>query len=176
MVNQTITVLGVAALFAGCTLLMRPGTAEATMLTPHAPAAMQIENENLIEVQRRGESRRFDRRRDGRQFRGPRHDGRADQRWRARPERHVRRWEPGRHGPRYRARRPGFQHFHLGFWYAVPWWLHAPHVYAHRHPYYGLSAAHIEWCVYRYRSYRISDNSFQPYHGPRRQCISPYGP
>ncbi|MGV3652562.1 MAG: BA14K family protein, partial [Devosia sp.] len=26
----------------------------------------------------------------------------------------------------------------------------------------------------RYRSYRASDNTFQPYNGPRQQCVSPY--
>jgi len=32
----------------------------------------------------------------------------------------------------------------------------------------------VRWCDNRYRSYRASDNSFQPYNGPRRQCRSPY--
>lgn len=35
--------------------------------------------------------------------------------------------------------------------------------------------AHAEWCFSQYRSYRASDNTFQPYNGPRRQCVSPYG-
>ncbi|WP_084032840.1 BA14K family protein [Chelativorans sp. J32] len=39
---------------------------------------------------------------------------------------------------------------------------------------YGLPAAHVNWCYARYRSYRASDNSFQPYNGPRRACVSPY--
>jgi hypothetical protein len=39
---------------------------------------------------------------------------------------------------------------------------------------YHYSPAHVEWCFARYRSYRASDNTFQPYHGPRRQCRSPY--
>ncbi|TIM82747.1 MAG: BA14K family protein, partial [Mesorhizobium sp.] len=34
--------------------------------------------------------------------------------------------------------------------------------------------AHVEWCYSRYRSYRAYDNTFKPYYGPRRQCISPY--
>ena len=34
--------------------------------------------------------------------------------------------------------------------------------------------AHVQWCYDRYRSYRASDNTFQPYHGPRQQCHSPY--
>ena len=37
-----------------------------------------------------------------------------------------------------------------------------------------LSSRHVAWCEDRYRSYRVSDNSFQPYNGPRRECISPY--
>lgn len=35
--------------------------------------------------------------------------------------------------------------------------------------------AHAEWCYNSYRSYRASDNTFQPFNGPRRQCVSPYG-
>jgi hypothetical protein len=38
----------------------------------------------------------------------------------------------------------------------------------------GGSDAHVAWCYQRYRSYRASDNSFQPYNGPRRECYSPY--
>lgn len=29
---------------------------------------------------------------------------------------------------------------------------------------------HISYCYARYRSYRASDNTYQPYSGPRRQC------
>lgn len=36
------------------------------------------------------------------------------------------------------------------------------------------SRAHVEWCQDRYRSYRESDNSFQPHNGPRQKCVSPY--
>jgi len=35
-------------------------------------------------------------------------------------------------------------------------------------------SAHVQWCYNRYRSYRASDNTFQPYNGPRQQCNSPY--
>ncbi len=35
----------------------------------------------------------------------------------------------------------------------------------------GLSSAHVRECQSRYRSYRVSDNTYQPYGGgPRRQC------
>jgi len=39
-----------------------------------------------------------------------------------------------------------------------------------------LSQNHVNWCHNRWRSYRVSDNSYQPYNGPRRVCASPYGP
>lgn len=35
--------------------------------------------------------------------------------------------------------------------------------------------AHVDWCLQRYSSYRSEDNSYQPYHGPRRACQSPFG-
>lgn len=38
----------------------------------------------------------------------------------------------------------------------------------------GINPRHYEWCYDKYRSYRASDNTFQPYHGPRKQCYSPY--
>lgn len=38
----------------------------------------------------------------------------------------------------------------------------------------GSVSAHVQWCANRYRSYRASDNTFQPYQGPRQQCVSPY--
>jgi hypothetical protein len=41
-------------------------------------------------------------------------------------------------------------------------------------PGYSGGSAHVRWCYNRYRSYRASDNTFQPYHGPRQQCWSPY--
>jgi len=37
-----------------------------------------------------------------------------------------------------------------------------------------LSAAHVEWCYARYKTYRASDNTFKPTRNTRRQCISPY--
>lgn len=41
-------------------------------------------------------------------------------------------------------------------------------------PPYAGGNAHVRWCYDHYRSYRASDNTFQPYNGPRRQCYSPY--
>lgn len=33
---------------------------------------------------------------------------------------------------------------------------------------------HVEWCADRYRSYRPRDNSYTPYSGGRRECVSPF--
>ena len=38
----------------------------------------------------------------------------------------------------------------------------------------GGWSAHVAWCYDRYRSYRAADNTYQPYHAPRRECRSPY--
>lgn len=37
-----------------------------------------------------------------------------------------------------------------------------------------LSEAHLDWCSSRYRSYRPRDNSYTPYGGGRRECVSPF--
>ena len=36
------------------------------------------------------------------------------------------------------------------------------------------ASAHAEWCAARYRSYDVRTDTYQPYHGPRRVCWSPY--
>lgn len=38
----------------------------------------------------------------------------------------------------------------------------------------NVGTLHVNWCHSKYRSYRASDNTFQPYHGPRKRCRSPY--
>ena len=43
----------------------------------------------------------------------------------------------------------------------------------YRQVYYGGNT-HARWCYARYRSYRAYDNTFQPYYGPRRACVSSY--
>lgn len=91
---------------------------------------------------------------------------------------------PPRHGFRggyynghrgYRDYRPGYRR-HNGFWFPLGAFatgaiiggaVAAPRAYAG-------GSAHVNWCVNRYRSYRVSDNTFQPNVGPRRACISPY--
>lgn len=38
----------------------------------------------------------------------------------------------------------------------------------------GPGASHTQWCQNRYRSYRQSDNSYQPVEGIRQSCNSPF--
>ncbi|MDF2998320.1 MAG: hypothetical protein K0R27_3957 [Xanthobacteraceae bacterium] len=38
----------------------------------------------------------------------------------------------------------------------------------------AVGDAHVQWCMQTYRSYRPSDDTFQPYNGPRQPCVSPY--
>jgi len=90
-------------------------------------------------------------------------------------------WRAPHHGgqwhrprpPRHNYYRPYYRGsgFYFGLGLGVPAY---PYVEPRR--YYRPSGnAHVNWCYNRYRSYRAWDNTFQPYHGPRRQCRSPYG-
>ena len=37
-----------------------------------------------------------------------------------------------------------------------------------------VSTAHVDWCAKRYRSYDWRTDTYQPHHGPRRACHSPW--
>lgn len=82
----------------------------------------------------------------------------------------------GYHG--YNYYRPGYRYYN-GWWYPLAaFGVGAAVGSAIAQPSYSYggsySSAHYEWCQNRYRSYRASDNTFQPNNGPRRQCVSPY--
>ncbi|PWW01588.1 BA14K-like protein [Hoeflea marina] len=125
--------------------------AAALPVMPHAPAIQQGQSPEVIQVRdhRRG-------------FYRHRHHG----------------YYNGHRG--YRHHRHGYRR-HNGYWFPpAAFALGAiiggaiasqPHVVVR--PGY-LSASHVRYCYNRYRSYRQYDNSFQPYHGPRRICRSPY--
>lgn len=38
----------------------------------------------------------------------------------------------------------------------------------------AVLAAHVEWCSERYRSYRRGSNTYTPYSGGQRKCVSPF--
>lgn len=93
-----------------------------------------------------------------RNWRGKDWRGRDDWRWRQRPH--------------YRGDYWGGSGVYFGLGLGVPTYR-----YVEPRRYYRtqrLSSAHVQWCYDRYRSYRASDNTFQPYNGPRQQCYSPY--
>jgi hypothetical protein len=105
----------------------------------------------------------------GRRIIRERHRGwRADRGWRNHS------WR-GHRG--YRSYRHGYRRHSDGFWYPLAAFsagaiiggaLSAPRVRVRK------AAPHRNWCRAQYRSYRAYDNTFQPYNGPRRQCVSPY--
>ncbi|MTH99460.1 BA14K family protein [Roseibium sp. RKSG952] len=37
-----------------------------------------------------------------------------------------------------------------------------------------LRVKHVNWCLGKYRSYLVADNTYQPFEGPRTICRSPY--
>lgn len=85
--------------------------------------------------------------------------------------------QPGYYGSGYYD--PGY----YGSGYSGPYYYgstryYAPRYYAprysYRRTYYYGGNGHVRWCYARYRSYRAYDDTFQPYHGPRQACVSPY--
>lgn len=81
------------------------------------------------------------------------------------------------HGHRgYRHYRPGYRRHSDGWWYPLAAFGLGAAIGGAiaNQPRVRGNAAHVNWCHGRYRSYRAYDNTFQPYHGPRQQCYSPY--
>ncbi len=126
-------------------------------------------------------------RRGDRQWRGDRNWRGGDRDWRRgdrRGPRYSGGWERrgdnyylrGHRG--YRHHRPGYRQ-HNGWWFPPAAFIAGAIIGgAIAEPpvqYRPRGNAHIDWCYDRYRSYRASDNTYQPYNGPRRQCRSPYG-
>lgn len=131
----------------------------------HWPGTRGLERRGDREWRRGGnrEWRRGDRR-------GPRYSGG----WERRGSNYYLRGHRG-----YRHHRPGYRQYN-GWWFPPAAFIAGAIIggaIANEPPvqYRPRGNAHIDWCYNRYRSYRASDNTFQPYNGPRRQCRSPYG-
>lgn len=118
----------------------------APLAVPSAPTV----DSHLIEVQSRD---RFERRRD-------RFERRRDGAY-----------LNGRRG--YRDRRPGYRQYN-GYWFPPAAFIAGAIIGGALSNQRQMSNAHVEWCASQYRSYRTSDNTYQPYNGPRRACVSPY--
>jgi hypothetical protein len=75
------------------------------------------------------------------------------------------------HGHRgYRNYHRGYRRYH-GFWF--PPAAFAAGVVIGTTVHHRRGSAHVRWCRNHYISYRASDDTYQPYHGPRRRCVSP---
>ncbi|MER2536914.1 MAG: BA14K family protein [Rhizobiaceae bacterium] len=82
-------------------------------------------------------------------------------------------WYKGHRG--YRNYRPGYREYN-GFWFPAAAFVAGAIISGAiaNQPRAAYGNSHVQWCYDRYRSYRASDNTFQPYNGPRQQCYSPY--
>lgn len=115
--------------------------------------------------------------RDGDRYSGNRdrydRPSRDRDRWESRPSRDRYGWYNGHRG--YSDRRPGYR-YHNGYWFPLAAFAAGAIIggaVQQGQPSYGNS--HTSWCANRWRSYRAYDNTYQPYNGPRAQCVSPYG-
>lgn len=91
----------------------------------------------------------------------------------------------------YHNYRPGYRKYSDNWWYPEAAFVASPHLSTKRAPLKVVSGEkkvlsipsldeekpwmikqHIESCRMRYRSYNKNDNSYQPFHGPRKQCLS----
>lgn len=74
-----------------------------------------------------------------------------------------------------------YDHYHRGYREYNGWWL-PPALFLGGMLLGGamadhggaMSNNHYRWCEEHYRSYDPRTDTFQPYHGPRRRCVSPY--
>ena len=133
---------------------------------PFVPSAPAVANENIQTV------------RDNHRHR-PKHSYRHG----ARPNRHHGPrpgWHGNRHRPGHWNGHRGYRHYRHGYRrHSDGWWYPLAAFGAGAVIGGALSQPrsgnpHVQWCYNRYRSYRASDNTFQPYNGPRQQCYSPY--
>ena len=69
----------------------------------------------------------------------------------------------------YRYQRPGYQSYN-GFWFPAAALFGAAIVGGIMNGGSNQAGSHVAYCQNRYRSYRMSDNTFQPNVGPRRAC------
>lgn len=89
------------------------------------------------------------------------------------------RWRDHHYGRRHHWRHRHRRHHDPGLSFGIiiappPIYYSRPRYVAPRPHYRHYGGGHVQWCYARYRSYRAYDNTYQPYHGPRRPCYSPY--
>lgn len=135
------------------------------MASPAQPNVIEIQSERHFpsgEWVRRGDRKKF--RKNRREFR------REIRRDRREFRRDNRAWYRGHRG--YRDYRRGYRR-HNGFWFPAAAFITGAIIGGAINNS-GGGSSHVQWCYDRWRSYRASDNSYQPYDGPRQLCYSPY--
>lgn len=145
----------------------------APMYMPAAPQTQNAQPSDVIQVDNHKWRKNKNMRR-GSNWDG--HRRHSDRRWRNDDRRHG--WYNGHRG--YRYKRHGYRYYD-GWWYPAGAFVAGAIIGGaiangnNNYPRYsGGGSAHVQWCYDRYRSYRASDNTYQPYNGGRRQCYSPY--
>ncbi len=162
-----------SALCAVMALAMSASTAlpvaAAPMFSPQTN--VQTVDGDVVQVQMRRDhrERRFERRQERREDRFERKQDRREARFERRGNRG---YYNGHRG--YREHRRGYREYN-GFWFPPAAFIAGAIISgAINNGASGHTNRHVAWCQDRYRSYRASDNTFQPYNGPREQCYSPY--
>lgn len=145
------------------------GSMTPTMAAPLAVPKTPEPSREIVQVQsEKFRSHRYEQRHRG-DDRYDRRDGRRDR------DRFERRGDSaywrGHRG--YRHSRPGYREYN-GWWFPPAAFAFGAIIGGAMSQQRPAGSAHVEWCYDRYRSYRASDNTFQPNNGPRRQCNSPY--
>jgi len=153
--------------------------AKAPVTAPSAIISVQADGSSPNITPQPNANRRWDRGNNWERDRDrwePRQSRRERERWAQRRGNDV--YWRGHRG--YRDYRPGYRR-HGDFWFPPAAFIAGAIIggamasqAAPRQVYRG-NDPHVEWCYARYKSYRASDNTFQPYNGPRRYCNSPYG-
>lgn len=137
----------------------------------HSTTDVQLVQQGSPEWKRRiNRMQRADRRDFRQNLRQDRRDFRQDRRQLRRVQRRGGYYN-GYRG--YRDYRPGYRR-HNDFWFPAAAFITGAIVGGAISNAPRGGSAHVQWCYDRYRSYRASDNTYQPYSGPRRQCNSPY--
>lgn len=146
----------------------------APMYMPAAPQTQNAQPSDVIQVDNHKWRKNKNMRR-GSNWDGPRRHH-SQRRWHDNDRRYG--WHNGHRG--YRYKRHGYRYYD-GWWYPAGAFVAGAIIGGaiangnNNYPRYsGGGSSHVQWCYDRYRSYRASDNTYQPYNGGRRQCYSPY--
>lgn len=165
-----------SALCATLAFAMAASTAVPAAAAPLFAPKMQTQavDGNVIPVQmnRNDRERRFERRENRRENRFDRRQDRRESRFERRGNYAYYNGQRG-----YRERRPGHRQYN-GFWFPSTAFIAGAIIGGALNnntvTVRPSGSAHVQWCQNRWRSYRASDNSYQPYNGPRQRCVSPY--